>query len=227
VVALPGLSQLDEKRRSAGLSLAAGLSFTLALLAGVLLSSLASLVIPFVYGDKWQTAAQALGGLAFFGALRVVFDLMATYLIAAGATRAVLVVQALWLITLGPAMVIGLDRWGLAGAGWAHVVIGAGIALPAYLIAVRSRGARPGAILKNMAVPLLAVGPAMFAGYEVAQLLDMRLLALLTGGLAASVVYLGIVAVWARGLLRRMRAVMDVEHDDEKQLGEPKLAAVK
>jgi hypothetical protein len=28
-------------------------------------------------------------------------------------------------------------------------------------------------------------------------------------------------------LLRRMRAVMDVEHDDEKQLGEPKLAAVK
>ncbi len=57
VVALPGFSQLDDKRRSAGLSLAAGLSFTLALLAGVVLSSLASVVIPFVYGDKWLAAA--------------------------------------------------------------------------------------------------------------------------------------------------------------------------
>ncbi|GIH11010.1 lipopolysaccharide biosynthesis protein [Rhizocola hellebori] len=226
VVALPGFSQLDDKRRSAGLSLAAGLSFTLALLAGVLLSSLASVVIPFVYGDKWQAAAQALAGLAFFGALRVVFDLMATYLIAAGATRAVLVVQVLWLLALGPAMVIGLDRWGLAGAGWAHVVIGVGIALPAYLLAVRSRGARPLAILKNMAVPLIAVAPAMFAGYQISELFDMRLLALLSGGLAASAVYLGIVFLWARRLLRRMRAVMDVEHDEEKQLGEPKLAAI-
>jgi PST family polysaccharide transporter len=225
VVALPGFAQLDDQRRPKGLSLAAGLSFTLALLAGVVLSSLASVLIPFVYGDKWLDAAHALAGLAFFGALRVVFDLLATYLVAAGATRAVLLVQILWLLALGPAMVIGLDRWGLEGAGWAHVVIGVGIALPAYLVAVRSHGGRPGAILKNLAVPLLGVGPALYAGYEVAQLFDARWLALLTGGVAASAVYLGIVFVWARRLLRQMRALMDVEHDDERQLNEPTLVA--
>jgi PST family polysaccharide transporter len=225
VVALPSFAQLDDERRPKGLSLAAGLSFTLALLAGVLLSSLASVVIPLVYGDRWSAAADALAGLAFFGALRVVFDLLATYLIAAGATRAVLVVQALWLLVLGPAMVIGLDRWGLAGAGWAQVVIGVGIALPAYLVAVRRHGGRPIAILKNMAVPLLGVAPALYAGYAVANLFDMRLLALLTGGVAASAIYLGIVFVWARRLLRQMRTLTDVEHDDERQLGEPTLVA--
>src|SRR5437762_4309494 len=55
--------------------------------------------------------------------LRVVFDIMATYLIAAGATRPVLVVQALWIAVLAPAMAAGIEWYGLAGAGWAHVAV--------------------------------------------------------------------------------------------------------
>src|SRR5262249_34860420 len=157
---------------------------------------------PLVYGERWLPAAQALGGLAFFGAMRVVFDLMATYLTSVGATRAVLLVQAIWLAALGPAMVIGISGWGLAGAGWAHVVVGAFVALPAYSLAVRSCGVAVGGLLRGLAVPALAVLPAVLAGMGAASLVDNRLLALLLGGPVATLVYAGLTGYWLRRQLR-------------------------
>ncbi len=155
----------------------------------------------------------------------MVFDLMATYLIAAGATRAVLVVQVLWLLALGRGhgdragpLGAGRRRLGARGDRRGHRAAG----LPGRGTV---RGASPGKILKNLAVPLVAVAPAMFAGYGVSRLFDLRVLALLTGGLCATMVYVGILFVWTRRLLRTLRTVMDVEHDEQRQLGEPKLAA--
>ncbi|MFI7607401.1 oligosaccharide flippase family protein [Micromonospora sp. NPDC049366] len=223
VVALPGFAQItDVRRRADALPRAIGLSWSVALLVGVGLSTLASVVIPLIYGDRWLPAAQALGGLAFFGSLRIVLDLVTTYLIAVGATRAVLVIQAVWLVVLVPAMAIGISGWGLAGAGWAHVVIGVLVVLPAYAIALRPHGLQLGAALRNLAVPLLAGVPATAAGLLAVDLVHDRLLALLIGGSVTTVVYAALLVRWARRRLAELKAVGTAEPPQER----PEIALV-
>ena len=58
-----------------------------------------------MYGEEWVGGAVALSGLGAFGALRVIFDLIVTYLIAVGRSRSVLAVQMWWLAIMVPAMV--------------------------------------------------------------------------------------------------------------------------
>jgi len=205
-VALPGFARLtDPARRAAGFATAVALSWAAALFAGVALSALASRLVPLVYGPRWMAATQALAGLAFFGALRVVFDIMATYLIAAGATRPVLVVQALWIAVLAPAMAAGIEWYGLAGAGWAHVAVGGAIILPAYLLLVRRHGVRLGPLVWRLTVPVLAAVPAVLAGTYVAHAVHATVPALLAGGTVASVVYLGVLGPWLVRWLRDLR----------------------
>lgn len=215
VVALPAFAHLGPKRRAAGLSSATGMSWSVALLVGVGMSALATQAISLVYGGRWLPAAHALAGLAFFGSLRVVFDLLASFLIAAGATRAVFGVQILWLIALAPAVIIGLNGWGIAGAAWAHVVVGLAVALPAYVYAGRRHGVQPRELLTAVAVPVIGAVPAYFAGKAVAGLFHAQLLGLLAGGLTVTVIYVAVVAVWVRRQHRALSHIMDVVLDEE------------
>src|SRR5688500_2359153 len=98
---------------------------------GAVLATLAARIVGLLYGERWAGAAVALVGLGVFGALRVAFDLIATFLIAVGSTRAVLAVQVWWLVAMVPTMWLGIEWFGLAGAGWAHVVVGFVFVLPA------------------------------------------------------------------------------------------------
>jgi PST family polysaccharide transporter len=124
------------------------------------LATLAGPVVALLYGRDWSAAAAPLIGLAIFGGLRVLLDLTATFLIALGHTRDVLVVQLLWLAAMVPAMLIGVGRFGLSGAGWAHVVVAAGLVGPAYLVCLRRLGGRPVALIRAIAVPVVAAIPA-------------------------------------------------------------------
>jgi PST family polysaccharide transporter len=215
-VALPGFASLtDRQRQATSLRSALALGWAVALLIGIVLSCLASAVIGLVYGRHWLPASAALGGLAFFGALRIVFDLIATYLVAVGGTRAVLVVQVVWLLALVPAMIVGIRGYGLSGAGWAHVAAGVAIVLPAYLIVLRREGSAgpgdPGQLrLRDLAgslgVPLLAALPAMAVALVLARVVDSPLVALLAGGAGSTVVYAAILAPWLRLRLRELRA---------------------
>lgn len=204
-VALPGFSQLGDRRRKAeGFAAAAALSWAVALFAGVLLSSLATTVVPLLYGGKWSLAAKALAGLGFFGALRVVMDLIATFLIAVNATRAVLYVQAIWVVVLAPGMVIGIDNWGLAGAGWAHVVVAVVFVLPAYLVLLPRHGVRLLPLIGDLLLPAAVAVPAVIAGTLVAHAIDVPILALLAGGTVSSVIFLAPLLLW----LKRRLAVL-------------------
>ena len=89
-----------------------------------------------LFGTAWVDAAAPLYGLAAFGALRVLFDVLAAFLYARGASGTVLVIQICWLVLIVPAMLLGIDGWGLVGAGWAHLVVGLVVVLPLYLFAV-------------------------------------------------------------------------------------------
>jgi PST family polysaccharide transporter len=202
-VALPGFAQLgDSRRQAASFGSAVALSWAAALLVGVLLSSLAKTVVPLVYGAKWMLATQALAGLAFFGALRVVFDLAATFLIAVGATRPVLLVQVIWVIVLGPAMAVGVQTNGLSGAGWAHVVVSVLVVLPVYVVLLRRHQVGLWLLVRHLMVPTLCAVPAVATGLFVARHIDSLVLALFAGGAAATVVYLAPLVRW---LPRRLR----------------------
>ena len=109
-VALPGFSRVDSTASAKNFVSSFGLVLAAGLLFAALLAPLASPLVTFVYGPTWLKSAGPLGVLAVFGATRVVFDLMATFLIARGASRPVLFVQVAWVTALAPVMVMPVNE---------------------------------------------------------------------------------------------------------------------
>jgi lipopolysaccharide exporter len=197
-VALPAFSRLD---RTASAEKFVS-SFALLLAAGLLLAALlAPLAVPgitFVYGPRWLGSAGALGVLAIFGAMRVVFDLMATFLIARGGSKPVLLVQVAWVAALVPAMVVCVRTWGIVGAGVAHITIALTVVLPAYTLALNRQGV-PLAALVRAAVP--PIGAALVTGAAVwasSQAIEVAWRALVVGSLIGILVYLALLRRWLR-----------------------------
>jgi PST family polysaccharide transporter len=174
-----------------------------------LLAALAAPIIELLYGEKWSAAAAALGGLGIFGALRVVFDVWVSYLIARGATGAVLRIQAIWLIALTPAMYFAVSRFSLWGAGWVHAIVAVIVTLPAYLGAMSRRGVRSRRILSGLAIPAVASVAAGLVAWRLATNSDQQLLQILIGGMGGVVTYTTIVlALWfATGTLNIERPI--------------------
>lgn len=195
-VALPAFSRADAQHDTGTLSRAVALAWTVALPAGALLAVLSAPLITFVYGEKWSPSAAVLAALGLFGALRVVFDLCAAYLLARGASGAVLRVQVVWFLTLIPATIAGARWFGVAGAGWAHLVVALAIVLPAYLWAARRAGAGLRAIGTAVVPPTAAAVPAALLAWLVEREVDQPVLALLLGAVAAACVYLGLLHRW-------------------------------
>jgi PST family polysaccharide transporter len=216
VVALPAFSHLPPDRRAAALRPAMALSWSLALLVGVVLSALASALIGIVYGDKWLPAAAALTGLALFGAQRVLFDLLASFLIAAGAIRQVFVVQLVWLVALIPGLLLGLDLGGLAGAAWAPAVVGVAVAVPAYLVAVRGQGVRLGPVIVAVAFPVLVGAPTLLLSSAIADALSSRWLAVFLVGVTATALYGAVLLPWLRRQVAAVRTITDVGLADDE-----------
>jgi PST family polysaccharide transporter len=168
---------------------------------GALLAVLALPVVTLLYGDRWAPSAAALAGLALFGGLRIVLDMLATFLIARGEVAAVLWIQVCWIVALIPAMVLGVRWGGLAGAGWAHLVVGVVLILPVYLVALRRAGAPVGAVARNLWQPVLAMVPAGLVAQQVAHRIDHPALAALAGGTVGLLLYAAVLHRWVRARL--------------------------
>jgi lipopolysaccharide exporter len=208
VVALPAFAgTTDSKRRADGFLAAAALTWGVALLVGVGLSALAYVVVPLLYGQRWSPAAAALAGLAFFGAVRVLFDLIATFLVAVGASRPVLIVQAAWLVVLVPAVVVGQRMFGLAGAGWAQVAVCTVLVLPLYAVFLRRHQVPIGTFTVRLVAPALVAVPAVLAGRFAASAVSGAFLQLVAGGAVATVVYVVPLLPWLRRRLAELRAI--------------------
>ena len=135
-VALPAFSRLNSGAKDPGLALGVGLAWALALPAGVALAVLGSPLVVFVYGARWEAAVPVLMALGLFGAFRVLFDLFVAFLLAGGRSGPVLWIQGLWLVVLIPVMIAATAAWGIAGAGYAHLLVAVVVTGPAYLFAV-------------------------------------------------------------------------------------------
>lgn len=201
-VSLAGFAQVSDGERHGSLVKAVAASWAAALPVGVLLAALASPLIVLLYGSRWSESATVLAALGMFGALRVVLDLMATYLIAHGAARHVLYVQIAWFLALIPAVIVGARWQGIAGAGWAHLAVSLAVVLPAYGVALARAGSGPGPLLRVLWPPVAAVAPAGLLAHFVAGSIDSPFIALVLGGLVGLGTYALLVHRWLLATLR-------------------------
>lgn len=206
-VALPGFSRLSDDPDDAARALTqgAGLTWILATPLAVVMSILSAPLVLFLYGPDWKGASAPLIGLALFGALRVLFDVFAAFLYSRGASRVVLWIQVVWLVTLFPALLMSIQRWGLLGAGWSHLVVGLVVVLPAYLLAIMREQTTLVKLLAVISVGVVAAVPAAGALHVTgAWTGSSSLLQLLFGGSSFGVVYALIVIlagrIWGRSL---------------------------
>ena len=167
----------------------------------VLLAALSAPLVRLLYGERWDASATVLAALGLFGAARVVFDLMATFLAARGAARAVLWVQGVWTVALVPGVVIATHRWGITGAGWSHVVIAAAVVLPVYMVVLRRSGVPVLRVLAALGPPLAAAVPTWWVAKALADAIQTPFLALLAGGTAGLATYAILLQAWVRRLL--------------------------
>jgi lipopolysaccharide exporter len=197
VVALPAFSRVDSvDQRSRVLVTANGPLWAVSLMMGTVLATLATPIVVLLYGERWAGAAVALVGLGVFGALRVAFDLIATFLIAVGSTRAVLAVQVWWLVAMVPIMWLAVEWFGLAGAGWAHVAVGFVFVLPAYLYCLKRAGVDSFSLIRAWIIPTVCIIPTAIICGVIARTTYPPLLQLALGGLAVLLFYAAPLARW-------------------------------
>lgn len=201
-IALPAFAR-EETRNLRIFAHALGLTWPITLLAGFMLSILAGPVIEVVYGTSWLAAAPMLAILGCFGAMRTIFDLSSSFLLARGYSGLTLLIQAAWLLTLVPLLVWGTSQRGAFGASSAHLVCALFIVTPLFLWALNRVGTPAREVLEVLWPPLIAVVPAALAVLAIRATDLSALPDLLISGLLGSTIYCACLFRWYR---RRLRA---------------------
>ncbi len=224
-VALPAFAHARDERRtlparvSGAMALTAAISFPVS----ALIFALAHPLVLFVYGSRWAESADVLAILGLFGSVRILLTLLMSILAALGRSRQVFALQVLWMVSLVPALVIGVNMDGIRGAAIAQEIVGLGIVVPvAILVVARHAGATRRTLVAALLTPLLAATVAgVTAGLCAAAIADQPSLQVVAGGLAGIAVYLAIWGRWMIGLLRRAAAQWDEEPDADVAPGLP------
>ena len=220
-VAMPTFARVqhDAKRLSHSAANALSLLASIAFPVSALLFALAEPLVICVYGSKWSGAVIALRALALFGALRVPIDLFNSVLTASGRTRALLSIQIGWLVALLPLLIVGVDRYGIEGAGLAHVVVSALVVLPAYLLILRRAGVQSRPLAGAVVRPAIASLVAGAAAYAIAGS-GSSWTVLMVGGSAGAGAYLLVVGPWIRRVINQARELWgSLPGDREPDLG--------
>lgn len=204
-VALPGFSRLGTASSVKNFVSAFALVSAAGLFMAALVAPLAEPAVSVVYGAKWLRSAGPLGVLAVFGAMRVIFDLTATFMIARGGSRPVLLVQLAWVAALVPAMIVGVHAWGIVGAGVAHVAVALLVVLPAYVAALGRRGVRLRALVRAAFPPVGAALLAGVAAWACSHAVTAAWPSLALGGAVGVVLYLALLGRWVRPRLSGAR----------------------
>lgn len=161
-VAIPGFSRVQDDRQALAdaFGRAFGLLTAVAGVAVVVLGLLSHSVIAVLYGDEWAPSAQALTWLAALGLCRVLIDLSYDLMVAIGRSGRLLLLQVAWFGLLVIALPIGADH-GIEGVAVAHVIVAAGIILPAFLLVLRAAGISLRPVLRELRRPLVAGAAAV------------------------------------------------------------------
>ena len=219
-VSFAGFSRLADEspeRFAAGFVRAFGLVIAAAVPICVVLGVLAGPIITFVYGDQWAAAAGPLQFLVALGLLRVAVEL-AYDCLATRVRRTLVLMQAWWLGTLIPVLVLFAHLWGVVGVAAGHVVVAGLLVAPVFLLALVRLGIPAGTLLLSCVRPL-AGGVAMgVVAWFVHRWLGDGFLGLTAAGLAACVAY----APFILPIVKRLRSG---DAGAEERAAEPALAA--
>ncbi|MFN0030177.1 MAG: oligosaccharide flippase family protein [Acidimicrobiales bacterium] len=158
--------------------------------AAAMIAALAGPLIGTVYGPRWSAAAPTLSVLAPYGGLFLMTLVMGSALVGVGRSGTLLMLQALWLATLLPVMIVLVRSEGPTGAAIAHLLVVVIVALPAYLLAVRKgSGVEPGGVLRAMVGPAVIAALAGLCAWLAAIQLREPVLGLLVGGSVGTLIY--------------------------------------
>jgi PST family polysaccharide transporter len=188
--------------RSVGLVVAVTLPFC------ILLSVLSLPVVRTLYGQRWVEASTSLAYLSLMAALRAVTMIATDLLVACGRGRSALVVQAIWLGFLIPALIAGARSDGIAGVGLGQFLVAGCVVIPvfAWILARAHFSLRD--MARSLARPLAGgcVIAAIAAG--AAHLPAPDLVRLAVGGVCGLAIYAAVVrSLWLPALnAHRLRA---------------------
>lgn len=207
-ISMPYFSRVKERGGGddGGLAGMVSVGWAAALPAGAVLAILSEPLIVVLYGSKWLPSAPVLAALGMYGALRVIFDIFSGYLYASGRATPVMWVQVIWMVSLVAGMVPATMAFGISGAGWVHVVVAAGVILPAFGVLLHRAGVRVHRVMRRCLWPTLAAVPAIAVASACRLLFAEPIVALLVGGSASAAVYAAFVWPFARRVVAVVRS---------------------
>jgi O-antigen/teichoic acid export membrane protein len=173
----------------------------------LVLTGAADPLITIVYGSEWAPAAAALGWLGLLAGLRILFELVYDYFVVLGSTRVVFTVQVIWLVALAPALYVGAQLAGIAGAAAAHVAVAVLVVLPMYLWELRRAGVPWRPLAAGVALPIGCGVLVALVALAAARLIAFDALAVGVACVAA-LAALGVEARRMRSTVRQLRAVV-------------------
>jgi lipopolysaccharide exporter len=138
---------------------------------------------------KWGASPKALIGLSLFAAGRTIIELFTDFLVSLGRTRAVLLVQVVWLPTLTAALLVLVERFGIAGAGAAQAAVAVLIVVPACVFLVSRADVRPAMVARALLPSLSLASVPAFVAWTVSSRVGTRVLACAAGGGAGLALY--------------------------------------
>jgi PST family polysaccharide transporter len=142
-VSVPSFSRLaerDAETLALGVRRSVPVLVAVILPAAIVMATLASQLVDFLYGDKWGPSAAALRYLAVLMVVRMLTSLAFDILTGLGSTRYTVWLNAGWAVALVPALWVGAHLDGIRGAAIAHGIVAVFIALPLAVLALRVAG---------------------------------------------------------------------------------------
>jgi lipopolysaccharide exporter len=187
----------------------------------VLMGVLSDPLISGLYGGRWIEAAAVLRFLMVFMTVRMIIALVTEALMGAGTIRVTLWMNGLCALALIPAVLLGAQWFGIAGAGAAHAVVSVVVALPAAWLALNRLGVDVRPILPSLGRVAVAGAVAGLVAFALVQLpLHDLLLLAIAGGLGL-LAYVAIAVPWwalvgaVQRVLRRRRSGTDPAAPDD------------
>jgi Membrane protein involved in the export of O-antigen and teichoic acid len=177
----------------------------LALPVSALLVGLAHPLVDVLYGPGWSAAGAAMIGLGVFGAGRILTEMLADICVGVGRTGALFWIQAIWMLSLLPALLVGVRLGGITGVAVGHAVIVWVIVVPSYFILVRHLlgvGIRP--TLLRCLLPLLVSVVVGAMAWGVSTLVPSDAGGVIAGGTVGAGLYILLIWRHARRLIREL-----------------------
>ncbi len=171
------------------------------------LSGAAEPIVAFVYGEAWLPAAEPLLWLAALAALKIWFDLSYDYLVVAGRSSTVLIIQAASFVAALPLMLLVVEPYGLGGVAAVQCCVALVIVAPMYLVSLGRIGVRARAVLRAVAMPLIAGLLTWGAAWLLSRSVPMPFAAASASGLVA-LAMVGVLCLRHRADLRLLRAAV-------------------